>query len=109
MHSNPQVISALEHAAAEFINRESNRRSLITVTRVELDDHKNKAIVFVSVYPDAQAPAALDFLSRVTDDFYDYVREHIKMRSAPRFSFQQDPNLGGFKNETMPEVPSEKN
>ena len=100
MHSNPQVISALEHAAAEFISRESNRRSLITVTRVELDDHKNTAIIYVSVFPDHASGAALDFLSRMTGDLSNYVREHVKMRSVPRFTFQQDPNLGGV---TQPE------
>ncbi len=92
-----KVTSALLHAAAEFVNRESNRRSLITVTRVEMDDRGRGATIYISVFPDTQAKAALDFLSRSREDFRDYVREHIKMRGLPMFTFQQDPNIGGVR------------
>lgn len=94
---NAKIESALEHAAAEFINRESNRRSLITVTRVTMDDKGLRAQIFVSVFPDTQAAAALDFLSRMEDDFRNYVRKHIKIHVLPRFTFVQDPNIGGLE------------
>jgi ribosome-binding factor A len=94
MTDNAKVESALLHAAAEFINRESNRRSLITVTKVVMDQ-RGRAEVYVSVYPDNQAAAALDFLSRMQDDMREYVKKKIKMRSIPHFTFVQDPNIGG--------------
>lgn len=92
---NAKLASALQHVAAEFINRESNRRSLITVTRVELDDRSRNATVFVSVYPDNQAGAALDFLGRMHDDFREFIKKSLKIRFIPTFTFQQDPNIGG--------------
>ncbi len=87
--------SALLHAAAEFINRESNRTSLITVTRVELDTRGQHLTVFVSVFPDENARIALEFLSRVRDEFAQYIKKTIKIRSIPRIVFLQDPYLGG--------------
>jgi ribosome-binding factor A len=87
--------SALLHAAAEFINRESNRTSLITVTRVELDDRGQHLTVFVSVFPDEHARTALEFLSRVRDEFAEYIKKTIKIRMIPRIVFLQDPHLGG--------------
>ncbi len=87
--------SALLHAAAEFINRESNRTSLITVTRVELDERGQHLTVFVSVFPDGNARIALEFLSRVRDEFAEYIKKTIKIRMIPRIAFLQDPNIGG--------------
>ncbi len=92
---NKKVESALLHAAAEFINRESNRRSLITVTRAEIGDKRGHLIIYITIYPENQAAAALDFLSRVHEDFRDFVKKKIKIRSIPYVTFQQDPNIGG--------------
>lgn len=90
-----KVASALLHTAAAFINRESNRQSLITVTKVELDETGREASVFVSVYPDEKAHGALDFLNRNVDDFKRYVRSQLKMHDIPRYRFVQDPNIAG--------------
>jgi ribosome-binding factor A len=97
--------SALVHVAAEFVNRESNRRSLITVTRVELDDRGHKARIYVTIFPDTQVKAALDFLGRVEDDFIQFARTRIKMQTLPRCTFVQDPNIGGL--DVGKEVPIE--
>lgn len=92
-----KIRSALEHTAAEFINRESNRQSLITVTRVELDERGFEAHIFVSIYPDDKAFAALDFLNRNVDEFKHYVRTRLKMHDIPRYRFIQDPNIAGLE------------
>ncbi|MEK7063523.1 MAG: ribosome-binding factor A [Patescibacteria group bacterium] len=92
---NAKVVSAIAQAAAEFINRESNRRSLITVTKVQLGERGMRGIIFVSIFPDSAAAPALEFLNRVREDFRDHVKKTIKMRMIPYFTFQQDPNIGG--------------
>ena len=92
---NEKVISALTHTAAEYINRESNRQSLITVTKVTVDDRGREACIYISIYPDNKAHAALDFLNRNADEFKRYVHAHVKMRSIPRYRFLQDPNIAG--------------
>ncbi len=88
--------SALLHAAAEFVSRESNRTSLITVTRVQVDDHTLHAHIYVSIYPEAQAKNALEFLKRVQPDFRDYIKKNVRMHMLPHMTFLQDPNIGGF-------------
>ncbi len=100
-----KVESALVHTAAEFINRESNRQSLITVTRASVDERGMEAIIFISVYPDEKAYTALDFLNRNHDEFKRFVHARLKMRSIPRYRFMQDPNIGGL--EVGKEVPVE--
>lgn len=96
---NAKVLSALVHVAAEYINRESNRQSLITVTRVALDARGREAYIYVSIYPDDHAHAALDFLNRNHDEFKQFVRSRLKMHDIPRYRFVQDPNIAGVEKE----------
>lgn len=88
--------SALTSAAAEFVNRESNRTSLITVTRVELDDRERGVKIFISVFPDTASKNAVEFLERRAEDFRDFLKKRISVRSIPRpiFLLEPDRDLG---------------
>lgn len=90
-----KILSALAHTAAEYINRESNRQSLITVTRVDMDERGHEALIFISVFPDDKAYTALDFLNRNADEFKQFVRSRLRMKDIPRYRFLQDPNVAG--------------
>jgi ribosome-binding factor A len=92
-----KVESALVHTAAEYINRESNRQSLITVTRVQVDDRGTEAIIFISIYPETKAHAALDFLNRSHDEFKRFVRSRLKMHDIRKYRFLQDPHIAGLE------------
>jgi ribosome-binding factor A len=91
--SDDRIISALHTAAAEFINRESNRRSLVTVTKVVLTDEKH-AQIFVSVYPQKDGAAVTDFLSRQREEFFMFMRKTVKLHSTPHVVFLLDPEMG---------------
>lgn len=88
-----RILSALHTAAAEFINRESNRRSLVTVTKVTLSDGKH-AQIFVSVYPQKDAAAVIDFLGRQREEFIAFVRKTVKLHALPHVVFLPDPDMG---------------
>ena len=75
---------------AEFVERESNRTSLITVTRVELIDRGREARIFVTVLPDGMAESALEFLKRMRSDLRSYVTEKSRLFRIPRFDFMLD-------------------
>jgi ribosome-binding factor A len=76
--------------AAIYLNQESNRSSLITVTDVQVSKERKRAIVFATVYPEEQEQAVLDFLKRKRSDFKKYVASHAKMRRVPFFDFAID-------------------
>ena len=88
-----RLISAIHAAAAEFINRESNRRSLVTVTMSDLTDERH-ARIFVSVFPQKDTHAAMDFLSRRHDAFMAFLRKSVKLHVIPQVSFLPDPSMG---------------
>lgn len=75
---------------AAFIERESNKTSLITVTRCELsNDYKNLTVYF-SVFPENQEDKVLAFLSRNKKEARDYLKKNISTRILPFVNFAID-------------------
>ncbi|MDD5165119.1 MAG: hypothetical protein PHG25_01095 [Candidatus Pacebacteria bacterium] len=80
----------LRELASEFLMRESNRTSLITITSVELFSRASKAKILFTVLPENQEQAALDFFTRRLRDFREYVQEHARMMRVPFFEVAID-------------------
>jgi len=80
----------IRETAAEYLSRESNRDSLITVTRVELSDKNDHARVLITVLPTEKEEGALEFVSRRKNDFRLYFMKKIDINRTPRFSFAID-------------------
>lgn len=80
----------LRDLAARFLALESNRTSLITVTRVGTADHGAQATIYFTVLPESAEAAALDFLKRKRSEFRDYVKEHARLMRIPFFDFEID-------------------
>lgn len=96
-----RLVEALAKAAAEFISRESNRRSLITVTRTALDRKGLHATVYISVYPDKDTRAATEFLDRKRDEFKEFLKSKIQVRAIPRVRFLPEPNTGAVEGDVV--------
>jgi len=88
-HQNERVTEIIAHAAAVFIAREAGTESLITVIRAESVAHGERATIFVSVFPEEKALAALAFLARRREAFSDYLKQHTHLR-LPRVDFLLD-------------------
>lgn len=80
----------LRSCAAQFLALESNRTSMITVTRVTTNDKGNNATIFFTVFPENQEEAALDFLKRKRSDFRAYVKYNARLMKIPFFDFEID-------------------
>lgn len=89
-HRHERREDYIKELAGEFISRESNRTSLITVTRISLSDHEDKATIFISVLPENQENAVMDFLSRNVREFRGFVMEKIRNGKTPFFTFEID-------------------
>src|SRR3989304_6379024 len=75
--------------AAQFIAREAGHESLITVIRAQSVAHGDRMMVFVSVFPEEKARAALAFLERQREAFSDHLKTHARLR-LPRIDFMLD-------------------
>lgn len=85
-----KVEEALKRLAATFIEKESDKVSLITVTHVNISPDFQNSIIYISVLPDKEAEKALNFCKRKMTDFKKYVKENMHIHSIPHFSVELD-------------------
>lgn len=91
MSSREQKLKEIiKEAGAEFLQRESNYTSLITVTDVSLSNKNNRAIIFFTVLPENKEKGALDFVKRKRAEFREFFKSKARMRSLPFFDFEID-------------------
>lgn len=76
--------------AANFMQRESNHISLVTVTDVSLSEHGKRATIFFTVLPDTKEKGVLDFAKRKRAEFREYFATKARLRALPFFDFEID-------------------
>lgn len=89
-HRHTQVEEAIAHAAADFLLRESNRESLITVTRAVLSPDEKHIVVYLSVLPTSYEATVLQFAKRLRSEFRHYLREKSRLSVHPLIDFALD-------------------
>ncbi len=75
---------------AQFIERESNKESLVTVTRCEISSDRKNIDVFISVFPQDKENLVINFLDRRKWDARDYIKKRIQTRIIPFVNFKID-------------------
>lgn len=85
-----RLTEAIRHGTARFIQRESNGKSLITITRILLSDDKKKARILFTTLPDSYEEQALLFLNRSIHDLVLYLKKDTKFSRLPLLSFAVD-------------------
>lgn len=80
----------IHRLAAAFVRDEASQASLLTITRVELNESGKEALVFFTTLPEDGQRAALKFLERKTAEFKRYVRDESRIGIVPRISFHID-------------------
>jgi len=77
----------VKEKVSEFISRESNHSSLITVTRVDLDNSLKTGTVLISVLPEDKEEEVIHFLKRRRSDVRNYLKSNIRTRMIPFIDF----------------------
>lgn len=85
-----KVAEEIAHLSAEFLARESNHTSLITITRADISPDLKKATIFFTVLPDDKEEEALYFLMRKRGDVREHIRKHTSLKSLPYIDFAVD-------------------
>ena len=92
MHTQRQhrIADQLAQLAAAFLQRESNRQSLLTVTRADISPDFARATVYFTVLPESYEQEALDFTKRKRAEFRAHVKKNLDLRRLPFFDFEID-------------------
>jgi len=85
-----RVEELIREIASNLIARESNRTSLITVTRINISPDLKKCDIYVSVFPENAQESALNFLKRKRKELRSEVKSKANLRNIPFFDFNID-------------------
>ncbi len=85
-----KATESVRRAGADFLEMESNKTALITVTRANISPDFKRATLYLTVLPEEKEEEAIKFARRRLADFREYAREKIKFRVLPFFSFEID-------------------
>lgn len=89
-HRHEKRTEYIRELISEFIQRESNGSSIITVTRFEMSDKQDVGDFYISVLPETQENAAMDFIKRNLSELRGYVMEKIPAGHIPFFTAHID-------------------
>ena len=90
MERNKKVANQIKELVAEFLGKENNRTSLITVTSCNTSPDLKKATVFITVLPDNKEHDALDFSKRKRTEIRDYLKRKMNIKVIPFLDIKID-------------------
>jgi ribosome-binding factor A len=89
-HRKEKLPELLKHLAAEFIERESNRTSLVTVTDATISDSQKQVRILFTVLPENDEDVVLEFLNRKKRDFFEFIDKRARIGRMPDIQFVVD-------------------
>ena len=81
MERNDKVANLIKELGAQFLERESNNTSLITVTSSTVSPDLKRGTIFITVLPDEKETVALEFVKRKRGELREYLKKNIKINS----------------------------
>ena len=106
MARSEKITNFLKELAANFLGRENNHTSLITVTSCAASPDLKKATIFITVFPESREHDALDFTKRKRTELRDYLKKNMKTKIIPFIDFEID--LGEKNRQKIDELLREK-
>ncbi len=85
-----KITEALRETAGEFMAREANRNSLVTVTAARLSEDNKRGIIYITVLPETAEDAALAFANRNRREFAEFFEKKVRGVFMPHIEFQID-------------------
>ena len=87
---NHKIEEQIKEIAATFIERESNKSALLTITKVEVYDRGRSAMIYLSVLPENGEDSAINFLKRKRAEMREAIKKRMNIRTIPFIDVQID-------------------
>ena len=97
-----KVQELIRQIASDFISRETNATSLITITSVDISPNLSSCDLFVTVFPEESTESALNFLKRKRPELKQYIKSKMRIRRIPFFDFKID--IGELNRQRIEEI-----
>jgi len=106
-YKDEKSASLISKFAAEYFSIESNKDSLMTVTRTDILEKGKRAIIFFTTLPRKKEIEALEFAKRRERDFRQFVMGKKSFGFVPRITFCIDE--GEHNRQRIDELSNEAN
>ena len=106
MERNEKVANQIKELAAQFLGRENNKSSLITVTAATTSPDLKRATVFITVLPNSKENAALGFVKRNLKEMREFLKKNMPIKIIPFLDVEID--LGEKNRQKIDELLREK-
>ena len=83
MERNEKVANYLKELTAEFLGRENNKTSLITVTSATCSPDLKRATIFITVLPIEKEKTALEFAKRKRPELREFFKKNMSTKNIP--------------------------
>jgi len=87
---NEKVTNLVKELSAQFLGRENNKTSLITVTSWSTSPDLKRATIFITVLPNSKEHDALDFAKRKRGKLREFLKDNIKIKIIPFIDIEID-------------------
>jgi ribosome-binding factor A len=85
-----KMTELIKNLAANFLQQEAGKDSMITVTNATYSERAKTATVFFTVFPEDKEENALSFAKRKRAEFREYFKDNSRTRVLPFFDFEID-------------------
>ncbi len=85
-----KIKNRIREIVAEYISRETNGKSLISVTTVDVNDKADNGTIFITVIPESEEDGALNFLKRKRTEIKKYIQKRLPIAHTPFIDFAID-------------------
>ena len=90
MSRRDKLSSLIKEISAQFLERESNHSSLITVTNCSVSEDTKKATVYITVLPEEKEKAAIGFAKRKRSELRDKIKKSLNVKIIPYIDIEID-------------------
>ena len=80
---NEKVANQIKELSAEFLGRENNKTSLITVTFATCSQDLKRATIFITVFPENKEKGALEFAKRKRPELREFLKKNMPIKIIP--------------------------
>ena len=87
---NEKVTNIIKELAAQFLGRENNRTSLITVTSANASPDLKRATIFITVLPTSKEKLALEFVKRKRGELREFLKKNMPIKTIPFIDVEID-------------------
>ena len=87
---NERVANLIKEKVAEFLGRENNKTSLITVIHATTSPDLKRATIFITVLPEDKEKTALLFAKRKRGEIREFLKKHMMTKVIPFFDIEID-------------------